>query len=159
MRCQSKYLLVVYKQDLDVLAEGDRVGVTNHTILLAPDEYIIALSGDGYAPSSEDGFDDLCSDLDQLPFSVAVAASAAFPVALSPISLRNYSYEECKGAVPGSGWISAELTLPLPATSISKNSNARATPTRCATARTPTATNAICTCSMAAWSTIREFSR
>lgn len=59
-------------------------------------------------------FDDLCSDLDQLPLSVAVAASAAFPVALSPMSLRNYSYEECKGAVPGGGWIAAELTLPLP---------------------------------------------
>jgi NTE family protein len=59
-------------------------------------------------------FDDLCSDLDQLPLSVAVAASAAFPVALSPMSLRNYSYEECKGAIPGGGWISAELTLSLP---------------------------------------------
>jgi hypothetical protein len=34
-----EYLLVVYKQDRDVLADGDRVGVTNHTILLAPDEY------------------------------------------------------------------------------------------------------------------------
>ena len=59
-------------------------------------------------------FDDLCSDLDQLPLSVAVAASAAFPVALLPMSLRNYSYEDCKGAVPGGGWIAAELTLPLP---------------------------------------------
>jgi NTE family protein len=59
-------------------------------------------------------FDDLCSDLDQLPLSVAVAASAAFPIALSPMSLRNYSYEECKGAIPGGGWIAAELTLPLP---------------------------------------------
>ena len=59
-------------------------------------------------------FDDLCSDLDQLPLSVAVAASAAFPVALSPMSLRNFSYEDCKGAIPGGGWISAELTLPLP---------------------------------------------
>jgi NTE family protein len=59
-------------------------------------------------------FDDLCSDLDQLPLSVAVAASAAFPVALSPMSLRNYSYEECKGQIPGGGWVSAELNLPLP---------------------------------------------
>jgi NTE family protein len=59
-------------------------------------------------------FDDLCSDLDQLPLSVAVAASAAFPVALSPMSLRNYSYEDCKAAISGGGWISAELTLPLP---------------------------------------------
>ena len=59
-------------------------------------------------------FDDLCSDLDQLPLSVAVAASAAFPVALSPMSLRNYSYEDCKSTIPGGGWIAAELTLPLP---------------------------------------------
>jgi len=59
-------------------------------------------------------FDDLCSDLDQLPLSVAVAASAAFPVALSPMSLRNYSYEDCRGAIPGGGWVAAELTLPLP---------------------------------------------
>ena len=48
-----EYLLVVYKQDRDVLANGDRVGVTNHTILLATDEYIITLSGDGYAPSED----------------------------------------------------------------------------------------------------------
>ena len=45
-----EYLLVVYKGDRDVLANGDRVGVTNHTILLPTDEYIITLSGDGYAP-------------------------------------------------------------------------------------------------------------
>jgi hypothetical protein len=36
-------------------------------------------------------FDLLCSDLEQLPLAVAVAASAAFPVALSPITLVNYS--------------------------------------------------------------------
>ena len=49
-----EYLLVVYKGDRDVLANGDRVGVTNHTLLLPNDEYIITLSGDGYAPGSED---------------------------------------------------------------------------------------------------------
>jgi len=49
-----EYLLVVYKEDRDVLADGDRVGVTNHTLLLAPDEYIITLSGDGYTPPSKD---------------------------------------------------------------------------------------------------------
>jgi hypothetical protein len=31
-----EYLLVVYNGDRDVPADGDRVGVTNHTILLAP---------------------------------------------------------------------------------------------------------------------------
>jgi NTE family protein len=70
-------------------------------------------SGEVFAFTPE-RFNDLCSDLDQLPLSVAVAASAAFPVALSPMSLRNYSYEDCKGAIPGGGWIAAELTLPLP---------------------------------------------
>ena len=49
-----EYLLVVYTGDRDVLANGDRVGVTNHTLLLPNDEYIITLSGDGYAPVSED---------------------------------------------------------------------------------------------------------
>ena len=49
-----EYLMVVYKEDRDVLADGDRVGVTNHTILLASDEYIVTLSGDGYAPASTD---------------------------------------------------------------------------------------------------------
>jgi hypothetical protein len=49
-----EYLLVVYKGDRDVLANGDRVGVTNHTILLAPDEYNITLSGEGYSPPRED---------------------------------------------------------------------------------------------------------
>jgi hypothetical protein len=49
-----EYLLVAYKGDRDVLADGDRVGVTNHTILLPADEYIITLSGDGYAPAEQE---------------------------------------------------------------------------------------------------------
>jgi hypothetical protein len=48
-----EYVLVVYKEDRDVLADDDRVGVTHHTILLPANEYIIALSGDGYAPPSQ----------------------------------------------------------------------------------------------------------
>jgi hypothetical protein len=48
-----EYLLVVHKDDRDVLADGDRVGVTNHTLILPADQYIITLSGDGYAPPSE----------------------------------------------------------------------------------------------------------
>ncbi|MBA1149258.1 patatin-like phospholipase family protein [Ectothiorhodospiraceae bacterium WFHF3C12] len=39
----------------------------------------------------QDQFDLLCSDLEQLPLSVGVAASAAFPVALSPVTLVNYT--------------------------------------------------------------------
>lgn len=36
-------------------------------------------------------FDLICSDLSRLPLAVGVAASAAFPVALSPVTLKNYS--------------------------------------------------------------------
>ncbi len=70
-------------------------------------------SGESFAFTPQ-RFDDICSDLDQLPLSVGVSASAAFPVAFSPASLRNYSYEGCKGAVPPAGWIQADLSLPLP---------------------------------------------
>ncbi len=48
-----EYLLVVHTDDRDVLADGDRVGVTNHTLLLPANEYIISLSGDGYVPPNE----------------------------------------------------------------------------------------------------------
>ncbi len=42
-------------------------------------------------------FDDLCSDLSRFPLAGGVAASAAFPVALTPVSLKNWSAEPgCK---------------------------------------------------------------
>jgi NTE family protein len=59
-------------------------------------------------------FNDICSDFAKLPISVGVAASAAFPIALSPLSLRNYSYDACPGAVAAPGWIKADLTKELP---------------------------------------------
>ncbi len=40
---------------------------------------------------TQNHFDLICSDLSQLKISVGVAASAAFPVALSPVTLINYS--------------------------------------------------------------------
>ena len=43
-----------------------------------------------FLPSS---FDDLCSDLSRFPLAGGVAASAAFPVALTPISLKNWNAE------------------------------------------------------------------
>jgi PEGA domain len=49
-----EYLLVSFPEDRDVLADGDRVGVTNHTILITANEYTITLGGDGYAPTSQD---------------------------------------------------------------------------------------------------------
>jgi NTE family protein len=44
-------------------------------------------------------FDIICSDLSQLPIADASAASAALPLVLSPISLKNYS-NQCKYEVP-----------------------------------------------------------
>ena len=41
---------------------------------------------------TQDNFDLLCSDLARTKLSTAVAASAAFPVALSPVTLTNYSH-------------------------------------------------------------------
>ena len=56
-------------------------------------------------------FDDICSNLDVLPISVGVAASAAFPVALSPLTLKSYAGRTCKGAIPAAPWIHADLSL------------------------------------------------
>lgn len=61
-----------------------------------------------------DRFNDICSDLPSLPISVGVAASAAFPVALSPMNLRDYSGAGCVGAVPPAPWIAADLTKLAP---------------------------------------------
>jgi NTE family protein len=44
-------------------------------------------------------FDLICSDLGKLPLSVATASSAALPLVLSPISLRNYA-GQCGFQVP-----------------------------------------------------------
>jgi NTE family protein len=59
-------------------------------------------------------FNDICSDLAALPVSVGVAASAAFPVALSPMSLKVYSGPTCVGAIPEDAWIKKDLTLAGP---------------------------------------------
>ncbi|MDE0886081.1 MAG: patatin-like phospholipase family protein [Myxococcota bacterium] len=51
-------------------------------------------------------FDVICSDLDSLPVSAAVAASSAVPVLLSPITLKNYA-GTCGFQSPG--WIQESL--------------------------------------------------
>ncbi len=43
----------------------------------------------------------LCSDLGTMKLSTAVAASAAFPVALSPVTLKNYCTPSAPGRAPG----------------------------------------------------------
>jgi hypothetical protein len=49
-----EYLLVVFPQDRAVLADGDKVGVTNHVLMLPANEYEITLDGGGYTPKSQD---------------------------------------------------------------------------------------------------------
>ncbi len=58
-------------------------------------------------------FNDICSDLNSLPLSIGVSASGAFPIALTPINLRDFSGASCVGAVPKDEWISDDLTHPL----------------------------------------------
>jgi predicted acylesterase/phospholipase RssA len=57
-------------------------------------------------PFTQYQLDTICSDLSKIKLSTAVAASAAFPGALSPVTLRNYS--PC-GATPRPGWIDEAL--------------------------------------------------
>jgi NTE family protein len=51
-------------------------------------------------PMTQRMLDLLCSDLTKMKLSTAVAASAAFPVALSPVTLTNYSQCAAQKAVP-----------------------------------------------------------
>ena len=56
---------------------------------------------------TQDQFDLLCSDLSQFPLGRAVAASSAFPILLSPVTLRNYA-GNCVSPEPV--WIQSALT-------------------------------------------------
>lgn len=49
-----EYLLVTYPEQRAVLADGNGVGFTNHTLMLPTDEYLITLDGGGYQPPSQD---------------------------------------------------------------------------------------------------------
>jgi len=49
-----EYLLVTYPEQRAVLADGNGVGFTNHTLMLPTDEYLITLGGGGYQPASQD---------------------------------------------------------------------------------------------------------
>jgi NTE family protein len=61
-------------------------------------------------PFTQYTFDLLCSDLSQLKLSTAVASSAAFPVALSPVTLINYSAgRQCPATVAPPLWAAEVL--------------------------------------------------
>src|SRR5437762_12743038 len=49
-----EYLLVTYPEQRAVLADGNGVGFTNHTLMLPTDEYLITLEGGGYEAPSQD---------------------------------------------------------------------------------------------------------
>lgn len=49
-----EFLLVVFPEERAVLADGDKVGFTNHTLMLPANEYTITLDGDKTAPASQD---------------------------------------------------------------------------------------------------------
>lgn len=61
-------------------------------------------------PFTQYTFDLLCSDLSKLKLSTAVASSAAFPVALSPVTLTNYSSgKQCPATVAQPTWVATVL--------------------------------------------------
>lgn len=55
--------------------------------------------------------DDICASLDDLKVSTGVAASAAFPILLSPVGFRDYS-GSCAGQVRGDEWARKDLSNP-----------------------------------------------
>ncbi|WP_448205857.1 patatin-like phospholipase family protein [Azospirillum sp. sgz302134] len=83
----------------DLLAAGDR-DRRPYLVLNAAD-----MSSGLSFPFTQSQFDLLCSDLSQFRLADAVAASAAFPVGMTPIMLRNYNTDPsgCK-ARGGAEW-------------------------------------------------------
>jgi hypothetical protein len=49
-----EYLLVVFPEPRTVLADGEKVGVTNHVLMLPANEYEIRLEGGASKPKSQD---------------------------------------------------------------------------------------------------------
>jgi NTE family protein len=56
---------------------------------------------------TQDYFDLICSDLEPIPVARGVLASSAFPIAFTPITLKNYGANECGYREPG--WVKAAL--------------------------------------------------
>jgi NTE family protein len=56
-------------------------------------------------------FDDVCAKHDALPVATAVAASAAFPILLTPVAFRDFS-EGCQGRLRRGDWIRIDLSNP-----------------------------------------------
>lgn len=80
-------------------------------------------------PFTQRKLDLLCSDLGKIPLAEAVAASAAFPVALSPVTLKNYSPCAAQPETWPPSWVTVNLDPPgtPPEQSIWYQNPARAT--------------------------------
>lgn len=74
------------------------------------------MASGGVFSFNQDQFDLICADLTQLKIADAVSASAAFPVALSALTIRNRApcaTQHQAAATPGTGWImTAEGPIP-----------------------------------------------
>ncbi len=88
------------KTRVDVLQEmiGDLLqSNATMSVLSQPDKPLILLNATDMVSGqvftfNRDTLDDLCMDYDRVPLSLGVTASAAFPVAFTPVLLRNDSY-------------------------------------------------------------------
>ncbi len=54
-------------------------------------------------------FDDICSDFDRQPLSTGVAASGAFPILLSPVALRDFSFTPPCASRPLPSWVRSRV--------------------------------------------------
>ena len=54
-------------------------------------------------------FDDICSDFDAQPVSTGVAASGAFPILLSPVALRDFSFTASCASRPLPSWVRSRV--------------------------------------------------
>ena len=77
-----EYLLVTYSEQRAVLADGNGVGFTNHTLMLPTDEYLITLDGAGYQPPSQD----IALSGTSLVKPMVISFTPTSPVAVTPSS-------------------------------------------------------------------------
>lgn len=82
--------------------------------MMQPGHPIVVLNATDMASSqvfafTPQRFNEICSDLETLPVSVGVAASAAFPILLTPVTLQNFSGPDCPGSVPPEPWVTRAL--------------------------------------------------